>query len=105
MLVPYRGPRAASPYVSATDVLSGAAPRYPLQGAIVLVGTSAAGLRDTRVTPVGEAFDGVEVHANLIAGMLDGRIREHPRYVQGIELLQLGAVAALVTCVMLRRRS
>jgi len=102
VLVPYRGPQGSFPYVSATDVLSGAAPRYPLQGAIVLIGTSAAGLRDTRVTPVGGAFDGVEIHANLIAGMLDETIREHPRYVQGIELVQLGAVAAIVTFVMVR---
>jgi adenylate cyclase len=102
VLVPYRGPQGTFPHVSATDVMSGAAAQYPLQGAIVLVGTSAAGLRDTRVTPVGEAFDGVEIHANLIAGILDGSIRQHPRYVQGIELVQLGAVAVLLTSIMLR---
>src|SRR5262245_56953168 len=102
VLVPYRGPQGSFPHVSATDVLNGSAPHYPLQGAIVLVGTSAAGLRDTRVTPVGESFDGVEIHANLIAGMLDGRIPQHPRYVQGIELLQLAVIVGLVTWLMMR---
>jgi len=102
VLVPYRGPQGSFPHISATDVLSGRAGHYPLQGAIVLVGTSAAGLRDSRVTPVGESFDGVEIHANLIAGMLDGRIPQHPRYVQGIELLQLGLIAGLVTGLMVR---
>lgn len=102
VLIPYRGGEGSFPHVSATDVLSGAAPRYPLQGAIVLVGTSAAGLRDIRVTPVSESYDGVDVHASLIAGILDGAIRQHPRYAAGIELAQLAGVAVLMTGLMLR---
>jgi adenylate cyclase len=54
------------------------------------------------VTPVGESFDGVEIHANLIAGMLDERIPQHPRYVQGMELIQLAAIVCLVTWLMVR---
>ena len=38
----------------------------------------------------------------MIAGILDQRIPQHPRYVQGIELLQLGVVAALVTWLMMQ---
>jgi adenylate cyclase len=30
------------------------------------------------VTPVGEAFPGVEVHANLLAGLLDGSMPHSP---------------------------
>jgi adenylate cyclase len=104
VLVPYRGPQGSFRYVSAADVLSGDAPRSVLQDAVILVGTSAAGLRDIRVTPVGASFDGVEIHANLIAGLLDGRFKEHPRYVQGIEMLQLAAVALLVTGAVMAGR-
>ena len=102
VLVPYRGPQGSFRYVSASDVLSGKAPRYPLQGAVVLVGTSAAGLRDIRVTPVGASFDGVEIHANLVAGLLEGHFKQHPRYVQGFELLQLLTMALLVTWAVMR---
>jgi adenylate cyclase len=75
---------------------------YPLKGAIALVGTSAPGLLDLRVAPVGEKYNGVEVHANIISGILDGRVKHHPHYVQGIEITLLLITAFLLTWVMSR---
>ncbi|MCP5145611.1 MAG: adenylate/guanylate cyclase domain-containing protein [Gammaproteobacteria bacterium] len=88
-LVPYRGPMKSFPYVSATDVIRGTADKSQLKGTIVLVGTSAQGLQDLRSTPVDPVFPGVEVHANLIAGMLDGNIKAQPEYALGAEVLFL----------------
>jgi adenylate cyclase len=88
-LVPYRGRKGSFAYVSATDILRGAADEAVLEGAIVLVGTTAPGLLDLRATPVGEAYPGVEVHANLIAGILDGSIKQLPEYTLGAEVLLL----------------
>ena len=66
VLVPYRGPPHSFPYVSASDVLRDSVPDPTvLQGAIALVGTSAAGLVDLRATPIETVFPGVEVHANV----------------------------------------
>ena len=98
-LVPYRGPARSFPYVSATDVLSGKTDPAVLADRVVLVGTTASGLTDLRAAPVGPVYPGVEVHANLIAGALDGRIRHMPGYMMGVELLVLagsGLVLALV---------
>ncbi|MGB0732399.1 MAG: CHASE2 domain-containing protein [Pontibacterium sp.] len=89
VLVPFRGPAGSFPYISATDVLSGKADANVLDGAIVLVGTSAAGLLDLRVTPYGDLYPGVEVHANIISGVLDERILSKPDYTSAIELIQL----------------
>ncbi|MBT8137063.1 MAG: adenylate/guanylate cyclase domain-containing protein [Gammaproteobacteria bacterium] len=102
VLVPYRGAQYSFPYISATKILNGTAPMYPLKGAIALVGTSAPGLLDLRVTPVGEKYNGVEVHANIVSGILDGRIKHHPHYVQGVEFTLLLLTALLVTWVMAR---
>ncbi len=102
VLVPYRGLQGSFPYISATEVLNGTAPIYPLRGAIALVGTSAPGLLDLRVTPVGEKYNGVEVHANIVSGILDGRIKHHPHYVQGVEFTLLLMTAVLLTWVMAR---
>ncbi len=96
VFVPYRGPRGSFPYVSAWKVLEGSADRELLHDKIVLVGTSAPGLLDLRSTPVENVFPGVEVHANLISGILDGRIRHHPAWVTGFEFLQLILVAILL---------
>ncbi|MFT5415058.1 MAG: adenylate cyclase [Gammaproteobacteria bacterium] len=98
-LVPYRGAQGSFPYVSATDVLHGNADKAVLNGATVLVGTTAPGLLDLRSTPVAEAYPGVEVHANLIGGILDGTIKQLPEYTLGAEVLMLlvfGLVMAIV---------
>lgn len=98
-LVPYRGFQGSFPYYSAVDVIHGRVPVNDLKGRIVLVGTTAPGLLDLRVTPVGRSYPGVEVHANLISGMLDGTIKQQPPYVTGAEfvlLLLTGALMALV---------
>lgn len=94
--VPYRGGYGSFPYVSATDVLHRSADPDLLRNAIVLLGTTAPGLLDLRVTPVARAFPGVEIHANLIAGMLDGQIRKKPSYYLGLEVVELAVIALLI---------
>jgi adenylate cyclase len=90
-LVPFRGPGGSNGgafrYVSAADVLAKRLPADSMKGKIALVGTTAQGLLDLRVTPVGEAYPGVETHANVIAGLLDGKMLVKPDYAVGYELL------------------
>ncbi|HEX4870605.1 MAG TPA: adenylate/guanylate cyclase domain-containing protein [Moraxellaceae bacterium] len=69
-LVPYRGGRGSFTYVSAASVLRGQVPAGVFKGAIALVGTSALGLADLRLTPLQTQYPGVEVHANLLEAML-----------------------------------
>lgn len=98
-LVPYRGKQGSFRYFSAGDVLHGRIDAKELADAIILVGTTAPGLMDLRSTPVGAVFPGVEIHANLIAGMLDQDIKQKPGYMMGAELtemLLLGLLLALV---------
>lgn len=100
VLIPYRGPERSFPYVSAVDVLKGSVPPEVLAGRAVLVGTTAPGLMDLRATPVGATYPGVEIHANLIAGMLDGSIKEKPPFVMGVEVLQLLFFGALLAALL-----
>ncbi len=89
-LVPFRGPGGVKggsfKYVSAADVIAKRLPEGSLKGKIVLVGTTAPGLLDLRVTPVGEAYAGVETHANLISGLLDDRIPVKPDWALGYDV-------------------
>ncbi|MEH6435745.1 CHASE2 domain-containing protein [Massilia sp. DD77] len=87
-------------YVSAADVLAGTVPKQVLEGAIVLVGTTAPGLQDLRATPVNPVFPGVEVHANLIKSMLDGRFKTRPWWAQAVEAVQIGIVGVVLTVVL-----
>lgn len=102
-LVPFRGPGGVKggtfQYVSAVDILDGRVPAGSLRDKVILVGTTAPGLQDLRVTPVGEAYPGVEVHANLIAGLMDGHLPAIPDYALGFDAVVLtltGVCLALV---------
>ncbi len=92
-LIPFRGlggPKGGSfRYVSAASLLDQSIPPESLRDKIVLVGTTAPGLQDLRVTPVGEVYPGVEAHANVISGLLDGTTLVKPDYAVGYEVVVL----------------
>ncbi len=107
--VPFRGAggvRGGSfEYVSAVDLLSGRIAAGHLTAKLVLVGSTAPGLYDMRATPVAEVFPGVEVHANLLSGLLDVRVPGEPDWAAGFELAQLVGVAALLIGLLPRLRA
>lgn len=92
-LIPYRG--AGGPlggsfaYISASDVLMDKLPNASLKGKVVLIGSSAPALEDLRVTPFDKSYPGVEVQANLVAGLIDGRSPTRPDYALGFDIFQL----------------
>ncbi len=107
MLVPYRGRAGSYLSISATGVLRGDAPAEQLQaldGALVLVGTSALGLSDLRTVPLQTGYPGVEVHANVLdtilqAGLGENTFYHQPDWEPGATLLMLvlsGVLLALL---------
>jgi adenylate cyclase len=89
--LPFRGLSGAHGgsfrYVSASDLLTGRLPEGSLQGALILVGATAAGLDTRYLTPVGADYPGIELHASLLSGLLDGRLPVRPDYAAGYGLL------------------
>ncbi|MDX1810995.1 MAG: adenylate/guanylate cyclase domain-containing protein, partial [Gammaproteobacteria bacterium] len=85
--VPYRGDFPSYTYISVSDVLNKKVKPETLDGAIVLMGTSATGLLDMRATPVNNIFPGVEIHANVVSGILDNAIKYEPFDLQGLDFL------------------
>jgi len=100
VLVPYRGRQSSFPYVSAADILDRTADPGVLKDRIVLVGATAAGLLDLRSTPVQNVYPGVEVHANIISGILDGRIKQRPAYLLGYEFIILAVLGIGLTILL-----
>ncbi len=103
-LVPYRGASRTFHYESATDILAGSNKVTGIEGAIVLVGTTAKGLQDLRSTPFGPDFPGVELHANLVSGMLDGDMVSVPRGGREVEALVIVVTGLLVVFLIPWRR-
>jgi adenylate cyclase len=101
-LIPYRGNKGSFPYVALADVVKDRVDPAALRGKIVLVGASAHGLHDLRSTPVDSVYPGVEIHANLIAGILGRTIKDKPAFVGAeVVLLVLGGVTLAILIPML----
>lgn len=101
-LIRFRGKKGSFPYFSLADVLRDRVEPKELQGKIVLVGTTAPALQDLRATPVDAAFPGVEIHANMIVGILDNEIKFRPWYTAGAEILLLAFVGVLLAVLIPR---
>ena len=100
VFVPYRGRQGSFPYIPAHEVLSRKTDPLALKDKIVLVGTSAPGLLDLRSTPVQNIYPGVEVHANIISGILDDRIKHKPAWTIGYEFVLLVVIAVSMALLL-----
>ena len=73
-------------YVPAVDVLEGRVPADRVAQRLVLIGTSAVGLLDSKTTPVDPLMPGVEVHAQVLENILTNSVLSSPNYAIGVEL-------------------
>jgi adenylate cyclase len=97
--IPFIGPRRTYPYHSAADVLQGRVAAQALQGRVVFVGTSVAGLSDMRATPHDPACPGVEVHAAAVDAMLNGNALLLPPWLPLAQLAGITLTGAISTAV------
>jgi adenylate cyclase len=86
--------------VPAWRVLANSA-TVPMSDAVVFVGSSATGLGDIRLTPIGE-LPGVEVQAQALEQVLSGAYLERPDWADGLELIVLAIAGVLLLGVVPR---
>lgn len=84
-IYPYFTPSYYARYISAADLLNGTYDPSRLNGAAVLVGSSAAGLSDLAQTPLG-LMPAVEVWAQSLESMLTGNLLRRPASMNLIEI-------------------
>jgi len=80
-------PHDKARYVSAGDVLEGKVPADRVARRLVLIGTSAVGLLDSKTTPIDPVMPGVEVHAQVLESVLTQSVLSSPNYAIGVELI------------------
>jgi adenylate cyclase len=77
-MVNFHGPARTYPYVSFADAALAKLPHGTFKDKIVLIGASATGIGDLRITPFGSLdFPGVEIHANIVDNMLNKQFLAH----------------------------
>jgi len=100
VLIPYLGQKNSFTYISAIDVLNKNAPVEDLSGKIALFGASAPGLQDLKTIPLQAAFPGVEIHANIIQGILDQSVMHQPGYTTAFEFILLFFLGLVLTFLL-----
>jgi adenylate cyclase len=86
MLINYNGPEKTVPTYSVSDILHNRIKKNILKNKIVLVGTTAKGIGDIRVTPYSTVFPGVEIRANIIDNLITGHYIYKPGWVILVDL-------------------
>jgi len=99
MVLYYAGHRAER-YLPAWKVLSGAAEAKQVEGRIVFVGTSAAGLMDLRASPLDPVLPGVEVHAEAAEQIVAGSYLDRPDWAAGAEIVLMVVLSALLAALI-----
>ncbi|MGY1877999.1 CHASE2 domain-containing protein [Pseudomonas reactans] len=104
--IPFIAPHTHFPSVSYASVLRGEVAPEQLRGRLILVGSTASGMGDRFVTPVSSTVGttaGVEIQANLLNGLLQGRsIVDLPGWLAA--LMATSLVALLLGLLLYRPR-
>src|SRR4030042_919011 len=101
-LIHYYGPNYTFPHLSIVDILEGTIKPDFFRGKIVLVGATAVGIYDLRVTPFSAAMPGIEKHANIISSLLDNRIMRKATFHTDLILLFLSGLLFTISAVLVK---
>jgi adenylate cyclase len=87
-----------SPIIPVHRLLGELAPEVAgqIEGRIVLIGTSAVGLRDLVSTPMGAGFPGVLVHAAIVDQIVNQKFLTRPDWAVGLEIVVAIGLGLLV---------
>lgn len=105
LLVNYRGGQRTFPHVSAAALLDGTADPDALKGKTVLLGTTAAGLKEIRTTPLDAAQPGVEIHATVLDNLLAGDPIAVPPWARVLQIVLVLVPGFLLTALLCRARA
>lgn len=99
IFVNYLGPARTFPHYSVTDIVNGRLDKELFKDKIVLVGATATGIYDLRVTPFSAVFPGIEIHATVVDNILHQNFIQRPGWIAFIDMVAiilLGLVAVPV---------
>ena len=82
----YRDPKSMV-HVPAWKVLSGKLNRELVEGRLILVGSTALGVGDFSINPLGILTSSVEIHAQALETILSDDYLHRPQFLMGLELL------------------
>ncbi len=95
-------PHEPKRFLPAWKILDGKIAKAELEGRIILIGTSAAGLLDLRATPLDASVPGVELHAQAIEQIVEDAFLQRPDFAGAAELLFILVLGTLIAVLIYR---
>lgn len=102
ILINYRGAGKTFPHIPVTDILNNNTADTVVKDKIVIVGATAVGIYDLRVTPFGTVFPGVEIHANVVDSILSKDFMYQPAWAAIFDIMAI-IVAGLILGLVLSK--
>ena len=89
IFINYLGPTGTFPHYSVTDIIHGRLDKDIFKDKIVLLGATATGIFDLRVTPFSAVFPGIEIHATVIDNILHQNFIRRPGWTAIIDIFAI----------------
>ena len=105
LLINYLGPGKTFPHFAISDILGGRLPVDTFKGKIVLVGATATGIYDMRVTPFSAVYPGVEAHATVIDNILHQYFLIHSDWTRFLDVCTIIFVGLIVGLAVPRMKA
>jgi adenylate cyclase len=102
ILINYRGEQKSFPHIPVSDILNGDVPPSTFKDKIVMVGATAIGIYDLRVTPFGTVFPGLEIHANIVDSILSEDFLYQPEWAAIFDVLAILVLGLFLGIVLPR---
>lgn len=96
LLVSFLGPAGTFPHYPVSDVINRRLAADKIKGKIVLVGATATGIYDMRVTPFSTVYPGVEIHATVIDNILRRNFLIHSGWTKFLDVCTLILVGLIM---------
>ena len=103
ILIHYYGPAMTFPHISVVDVMEKKIDPSLIKDRIAVIGATAPGIYDLRVTPASPAMPGVEKHANVIGSILHNIFLHKTKAITNIFVIILSGL--LLSLLMIRIRA
>ena len=105
LLVNFMGPARTFPHYSVSDILHERLSPDIFKDKIVIVGATATGIYDMRVTPFSAVYPGVEIHATVIDNILHQNFLIHSGWTKFIDICMIILLGLIVGVAVPRVRA
>jgi adenylate cyclase len=105
LLINFLGPARTFAHYSVSDILHDRFPADLFKDKIVLVGATATGIYDMRVTPFSAVYPGVEIHATVIDNILHQNFLIHSGWTKFMDICMIILLGLIVGVTVPRVRA